>query len=810
MRSLLIIISLVAFISGCTGDKNPIVSFNLDEPRNTILFDKEWKFFRGDSAGLENMDFDDSFWRSLDLPHDWSIEDIPGTNSPIDSTAAGGLDAGYLVGGTGWYRKTFYMPENIDGRKFMIRFDGVYMNADVWINNTHLGFHPYGYTTFRFDITDHLAAGEKNTIAVRVRNEGHNSRWYSGSGIYRHVWLTVTSQAHLDPWSTFVNATVQVDSATINYGTTIFNDSGNDGEFVLVSHVLDKSGKEIVLREVLLNVPADSEFDFRDVIGTGSPDLWSPDSPSLYTMVTELWEKTSGGNKKLTDKVETTFGIRSVEINTTEGFVLNGKPVELKGGCMHHDNGPLGAAAFDRAEERRVELMKEAGFNAIRCSHNPPSPAFLDACDRLGMMVIDESFDMWAEQKNPQDYHLYFNEWWQKDVESMVRRDRNHPSIIMWSIGNEVPERGKPEGARLAKLQADFIRQLDTTRMITSAVNSLDPDKDPYFAELDVAGYNYAVSSYVPDHKRLPERIILSTESFALEAFEYWMGAKDNPWVIGDFVWTGFDYLGEASIGWLGYPHDKSFFPWTHAFCGDIDICGFKRPQSFYRDVLWKDNTQLSVFVKPPVPSFPLNPDKAEWSKWEWQDVVQHWNWQGYEGKPLEIEVYSSCEEVELFLNDVSLGRKKTNRITEFIARWNVPFSEGTLRAKGFNGNKEVASNELRTAGKASAIKLTADSQSLKNSGQDLCYITVELIDASGNRDPLSNDQVNFEIGGPGYIQAVGSSNPMGAESFVQPRRKVYQGRCIVIVRSAETTGEITLKASAEGMGSSEIKINVI
>lgn len=796
---------LVYFFSACSKNQDNTLILS-EGPRSTLLFDDDWKFFRGDTVNPEDPEFDDSSWRMLDLPHDWSIEDLPGKDYPIDSTAPGGLDAGYLVGGTGWYRKTFDLPRHIDGKRFQLQFDGIYMNADVWLNNKHLGNHPYGYTTFKYDITDDLLPGKTNMIAVRVRNEGHNSRWYSGSGIYRHVWLNVHGPVHLDSWHTFVTSSLNSNgSAAINVNGTIFNDSGEEKKLILVTRISDKAGKEVAESETEFASTGNNEYEHKMIIE--SPELWSVDSPSLYNAVIEIW--TPGKAEKL-DELSIPTGIRIVAINVNDGFKLNGKPLELKGACMHHDNGPLGAAAFDRAEERKVQLMKDAGFNAIRCSHNPPSQAFLDACDRLGMLVIDESFDMWTEPKNPQDYHLYFNEWWQKDVESMVRRDRNHPSVVMWSIGNEIPERAKPEGAALAKKQVDFIRQLDTTRMITSAVNSLAPDKDPYFATLDVAGYNYAYEKYVSDHKRLPDRIIMSTESFPLEAFEYWMASADNPWVIGDFVWTGYDYLGEASIGWLGYPHNKSFYPWTHAYCGDIDICGFKRPQSYYRDALWKGNKQLSIFVKPPVPSFPINPEKAEWSKWEWQDVVGHWNWEGNEGKNLEVEVYSSCEEAELFLEGVSLGRKKTNRENEFIAKWQVPYKPGVLAAKGYNGNEEVAGYEIKTASAPESVKLTADRNEITHGGQDLCYVVVELIDKYGIRNTLCNDQVTFEIDGPGVIQAVGSSNPMGIESFTKPHRNAYQGRCLIIIRSGKEMGEIRLKATSENTGSAHITINVI
>lgn len=777
--------------------------------RTEYLFDYDWFFHRGDTIDASKLSFNDTGWRRLDLPHDWSIEDIPGTGSPIDSTAPGGLDAGYLVGGTGWYRKSFYLPEKIGKKLFQIQFDGIYMNADVWINGKHLGNHPYGYTSFRYDITDALLPGEKNIIAVKVSNEGHNSRWYTGSGIYRHVRLIITDPVHLDPWWLSVT-TPEVDSSEVNVHIrfSVFNNSGVTKNLSVVSRINDPSGKESIVKEVTMK----SEKDITDInqeISINSPLLWSVDDPELYYLSVEIYSVTDEG-KVLSDNISVPFGIRSVRINAIDGFVLNGKPIELKGGCMHHDNGPLGSAAFDRAEERRVELMKSNGFNAIRCSHNPPSPAFLDACDRMGMLVIDETFDMWREPKNPDDYHLYFDEWWQKDVESMVRRDRNHPSIVLWSIGNEIPERGKPEGAALAKLHSAFIRNIDSSRMITSAVNSLGPDKDPYFEAVDVCGYNYAVDRYLPDHKRLPERIILSTESFPLEAFKYWTAAKNDPWVIGDFVWTGFDYLGEASIGWLGYPHDKSFYPWTQAYCGDIDICGFKRPQSYYRDILWGNGKQISVFVTPPVPSFPINPDKAEWSKWEWRDVVPSWNWEGYEGKPLKVEVYSSFPEVELFLNDVSLGRKSNNIKNEWTAIWEVKYHPGVLSARGYNGSGSGAVSELTTSGAPSHIKLEADRNVIKSDGQDLSFITVDLVDENGNINTQADDKIDFEISGPGQLQAVGSAYPMGTESFVQPHRKAFRGRCLVIVRAGKSKGDIVLKATSAKTGTTNIKVAVI
>jgi beta-galactosidase len=777
------------------------------EGRSEILFDSGWRFYRGVVEGAEMAKFNDSTWRMLDLPHDWSIEDIPGTCSPFDSNAIGGIDAGYLVGGTAWHRKTFYAGPNISKKVIYLQFDGIYMNADIWLNGHPLGNHPYGYTSFMYDITGKLFPGKNNTLAVRVKNEGCNSRWYSGSGIYRHVWINAMEPLHIEQWGTFISTpVVKTSGAKVNVRTSVFNESGKSEEVILVTRIMNADRTEVAKTESNQTIPSGNKFEFNQDIALLSPSLWSVESPVLYTAVNEISRMNGLEHSEVIDKIETQFGIRTVSVSAEKGFLLNNKPLKLKGGCMHHDNGPLGTAAYDRAEERRVELMKASGFNAIRCAHNPPSPAFLTACDQLGMLVIDEAFDMWREQKNPEDYHLYFDEWWQKDINSMVLRDRNHPSVIFWSIGNEVPERGKPEGATLANTLASYIRTLDPTRPVTSAVNSVSPDKDPYFATLDISGYNYAISNYVSDHKRLPERVMFGSESYALEAFDYWMAVLDNPWVIGDFVWTGYDYLGEASIGWLGYPHEGSFYPWSLAYCGDIDICGWKRPQSYYRDALWKDN-QLSVFVKPPKPSFGLNPKKEKWSKWEWQDVVSSWNWEGYENQPLQVSVYSSYGEAELFLNNKSLGKKKTDRSTEFKASWDVPYQAGELRAIGYQGEKPSDTAILRTAGEPTQIRLIADRNNIKADGQDLSYITVELLDDKGIKNPNAENLIKFEVEGLGKIIGVGNANPISTESFQAPERKAWQGRCLVVIKSEKQPGDIHLKASSNGLNTCEITI---
>ncbi|PWT89885.1 MAG: glycoside hydrolase family 2 [Blastocatellia bacterium] len=777
-------------------------------PRSTVLFDSNWRFHRGGAQGAESADFDDSKWRELDLPHDWSIEDLPGTNSPFDPNAISQVNGGFTTGGTGWYRKAFTISNAQDGKRIVVQFDGVYMNAEIWLNGQWVGTHPYGYTSFWFDLTDKVKRNAANVLAVKVRNEGENSRWYSGSGIYRHVWLKTLDPTHIAQWGTYITSSkVNQSSASLKIKTAVTNQRDSSSSIRLLTRIVDIKGREVARVESNQTIDPHGVYEFNQETTVASPMLWSPDSPTLYTAITEVRR-----DRDHVDSVETKFGIRTISFDTTNGFILNGKPLKLKGGCLHHDNGPLGARAFDRAEERRVELLKASGYNALRLAHNPPSPAFLDACDRLGMMVIDEAFDMWREGKNPHDYHLFFDEWWKRDIDSMIARDRNHPSVIMWSIGNEIPSRQKPEVVKVAKELADHVRELEPTRPITSAVNDLREDKDPYFATLDVGGYNYAAfgdrtkSLYEFDHKRVPNRVMFGSESYPLEAFDAWMNVVDHPYVIGDFVWTAFDYLGEASIGWRGYFQEQSFYPWNIAYCGDIDTCGWKRPQSYYRDALWKPD-QLSVFVTPPQPSFPPNPKRQFWSKWHWFDVVANWNWAGYERKPLNVTVYSSCDEVELFLNGKSLGKKPTNRATEFKNAWSVPYEPGLIKAIGYRAAKQVNSSELRTASQPTHLALSADRTNIRADNQDLSYVTVQLIDESGVRNPMADNLVNFSLTGPGEIIAVANGNPMSTESYQQSHRKAWQGRLLVVVRSTKEPGKITLTATADSLRSASAVI---
>ena len=773
------------------------------------LFDTGWKFNKGGLQTGSHPDFDDSGWRTVDLPHDWSIEDIAGTSSPFDSSAVGQRSSAFTHGGTAWYRKSFVIDKDAMNKRMYIQFDGVYMNAEVWLNGQKLGSNPYGYSSFWFDISKVVKIGERNIIAVKVMNEGENTRWYSGSGIYRHVWLTFKAPVHVAHWRTYITTpSVNTNSASIHARYEIRNDHDKQNEVRVQTLLLAPNGKEVARTESKKNVAASGTSVFEYDLIVNTPQLWSIEKPNLYIAKTIVFV-----DDQPTDEVATPIGIRTISFDTQKGFQLNGKSLELKGGCAHHDHGPLGAKSFDRAEERKVALLKANGFNAIRTSHNPPSPAFLDACDRLGMLVIDEAFDMWRVEKNPFDYHLYFDSHWKRDIESMLYRDRNHPSIIMWSIGNEIPAMNEPQTVDVAKMLADHVRSLDPTRPVTAAVNDIGKGKDPFFSQLDVAGYNYGINfawnegpnenKYETDHAREPKRIMYGSESFPLKMFDYWMAAKDNSWVIGDFVWTAVDYLGEAGIGYIGFPQVKRFYPWAAAYCGDIDICGWKRPQSFYRDALWNDSPALSIFVKNPTPTFEENPARASWSNWQFLDVWPSWTWPGYDGRSMEVQVYANYDRVELFINGKSLGQKITNRDTKYTATWNVPYQPGTLKAIGFHGKKKSAPVILATASEATKIKMSPDRMALNANGQDLSYVTIELVDENGVLDPGSDDLVMFSIEGPGTIVGVGNANPVSDESFVKPQRKAWKGKCLVIVKSGKTPGNIILRATSGEMKSS-------
>jgi len=799
----------------CSVHQDGLTVINTNGVRE-IPFDADWLFLRDNPADAEQPDFADSAWRILDTPHDWSIEDMPANADkkqigPFSEDSPGQASTGHVVGGTAWYRKHFRL--NADTTKIVtIHFDGVYMNSDVWLNGKHLGKHPYGYTPFSLELSPYLnPPGADNVLAVQVKNEGKNSRWYSGSGIFRHVWLTVTEPVRVQTWGVAI-ATPEVSerTATVHIKTTVQNNTDTDVSVTLNSRLECKGIMVTRAIQTPAQVAAHSAAEVEQVIKVSAPQLWSPETPNLYTAVIAIEQE-----GKPVDVVSQTFGIRSIRFDAETGFTLNGQPVLLRGGCVHHDNGPLGSATIDRAEERRVEIIKGFGFNAIRTSHNPPSKQCLDACDRQGMLVIDEAFDMWQREKNPQDYHLFFDENWRSDLSAMELRDRNHPSVFMWSIGNEINERADPYGLELTRAMSALVHQLDPTRPVTAAICEFWDHRgrpweatDPAFALLDVGGYNYQWQRYESDHAHYPQRLMAGTESVALQAFENWQQVEQYPWVIGDFVWTGMDYLGESGIGnSILYKDttDVGFWrewPWFNAYCGDIDICGFKKPQSYFRDVVWH-LSPLEMAVHVPIPQG----YKERVSFWGWPDEQQSWTWPGHEGDTLQVSVYSHCEQVILELNGEKIGEKPVSAATRLKATFKAPYQPGVLKAIGITDGKEVAAKIFTTTGAPAKLSLTADRNPITCSRNDLAYITVEAVDAQGRLVPDAEIPINFSIRGNGELAAVGNGKPDDMRSFKTPQCTTFHGRCLVIVRPNGKAGKIKLQAEAENMQSAELVI---
>ncbi|MEO8110253.1 MAG: glycoside hydrolase family 2 TIM barrel-domain containing protein [Ginsengibacter sp.] len=792
-----------------------IASGVINAQRIQTLFDADWKFFKGDVTDGDKENINDNDWRIVELPHDWSIEDLPGQSDsvigPFTAKSVGTTATAYTVGGTAWYRKHFTL-NNITGKKVSVYFDGVYMNSDVWINEHHLGNYPYGYTAFYYDLTPYLKQNGENILAVRVRNEGKNSRWYSGSGIYRHVWLTITNPVHVEQWGVYITTPkVSESAATVNIKTTLIHDEQNAQPLKLRTRILDANNKVVAALETSVNKSTSqlNKDTIAQTLQVATPHRWSPDHPYLYHAVTEVIR-----GARVIDHVVTNFGVRSIEITAEKGFLLNGKSIKLRGGCVHHDNGPLGSATIDRAEERRVELLKQFGYNAVRTSHNPPSQQFLDACDRVGVIVIDEAFDQWEREKNPEDYHLYFDTSWQRDIDAMVLRDRNHPSVIFWSIGNEINERADAPGLAIAKKLRDEVKLLDSTRPVTEAICHFW-DHPGYtwdttaaaFALLDVGSYNYQWKQYESDHKKYPERIMMGTESVAKEAFENWQQVEQHPYVIGDFVWTAMDYLGETGIGHTGLDSTPGFqlqtFPWFNAWCGDIDLIGGKKPQSYYRDVVW-NRSKLEMLVHTPIPEG----HTEAVSFWGWASELPSYTFPGTEGKPLQVHVYTRYSAVRLVLNGKTIAEQNVSPQAQLTATFHINYEPGVLKAIGLQGGKAVDSVVLQTAGKPASVRLTADHAHIHASRNDLAYVTAEVIDAKGQLVPDALLPLHFSISGNGEIIATANANPSGMESFQQPRHKTFQGKCLIIVRPKGKAGKIKLKAEGEGLTAGEVAID--
>ncbi|WP_308599779.1 glycoside hydrolase family 2 TIM barrel-domain containing protein [uncultured Dysgonomonas sp.] len=807
--------------------------------RENVDFTEGWKFYLGDDSIAYNTQYDDAKWRILDLPHDWSIEADFSLKNP--ATPGGGA----LPGGIGWYRKDFVVDKSDEGKNVYIDFDGIYWNSKVWINGHLLGERPNGYISFRYDLTPYIKVGERNVIAVRVDNSKQpNSRWYSGSGIYRNVRLVTTNALHVDLWGTYVTTpTVTKDNAEIKIETNIKNSSDLSQIFELYSILIDKDGKEIAGINNSESVGVGENISMNQSLKVSNPILWSIDNPYLYKIVTRIEQ-----NGKVVDEYETPLGIRYFSFDPNKGFFLNGESVKIKGVCNHHDLGFLGAAVNTRAIERQLEILKEMGCNGIRTSHNPPAPELLDLCDKMGFIVMDEAFDMWRKKKSPYDYSQYFPEWHERDLTDLILRDRNHPSIFMWSIGNEILEQWSHINADTLDLQqanmvlnfantlnkkdidakelhvnslltiklADIAKKLDPTRPITTGNNETEPSNHIFRSgAMDIIGFNYHENNWVNFHEKFPNQKLNITESTSglmsrgyyempSDSMNIWperwdkpfdrpvhhCSSYDNchvPWgsthedtwrlvknydhISGVYLWTGFDYLGEPTPFW--WPSRSSYF-------GVIDLAGFPKDIYYMYQSEWTNKYVLHIFP--------------------------HWNWN--EGQTVDIWAYfNNADEVELFLNGLSLGKKAKEKDVYHVF-WRVPFQKGTLKAVSYKDGKEVLTREVKTTGDPIFIRLTADRQTIKADGKDLSFITVEALDAEGNPVPVADNLINFTIEGDGFIAGTDNGDPTDPNSLKKPSRKLFSGKALAVVQSHKKAGKIILKATSSNLKQASIEIN--
>ena len=782
--------------------------------RKTEDFCSSWKFHPGDIRDGENPTIDDSRWRGLDLPHDWSIE---GEFNKYNPASPGG---GALPGGIGWYRKSFTMPSTAKGKAVFVEFDGIYRNSEVWINGHALGKRPYGYISFRYELTSFLNYGSTpNVIAVKVDNSQQpNSRWYSGSGIYRNVRLVTTDPVCVDQWGTYITASNVSDaSATVTVRTSVRNGSSRNQRITLETVLLDPSGKELTRARYDGLVPSGGVSEMTREFEVKNPPIWSVEKPQLLKAVTRVLK-----NGSACDDYTTVFGIRTFMFDVDKGFILNGKQVKIKGVCNHHDLGCLGSAVNFRALERQLQIMKEMGVNAIRTSHNPPAPELLALCDRMGFIVLDEAFDMWKQPKTKYDYSMDWDKWHVRDLTDMVLRDRNHPSVFMWSIGNEVLEQYNKKdtsGIAIAHELASIVRGLDHTRPITSALNDQDT-LNPLIRSgaLDLTGYNYAHKTFPDFPKVYPGKKFLGTETTSALATrghydlpadtvrvwpvrwdiaftggnpdntcsaydncrvpwgstheETWKIVKKYDFLSGMFIWTGFDYLGEPT------PYD---WPSRSSYFGIVDLAGFPK-DSYYMY-------------------------QSEWTSKPVLHLLPHWNWK--KGDTVDVWAYSNADEVELMLNGTSLGTKKKIGDDLHVA-WRVAFVPGTLKAIGRTAGKPDLLQEVKTAGPAARIVLEADRSSISADGKDLSFVTVRVVDAEGNIVPDADNMIGFDVQGAGRLVGVDNGLQTSHESFKASSRKAFNGLCLAVLQSGTTPGQITITARATGLQSGTVVVQTV
>ena len=744
--------------------------------RSSQLFDFGWQFTHNGTT------------QTVDLPHDWDI--FEGPNSGQGTTGTGG---GWFEAGKGEYRKEFRV-ESLELRDKLVKlhFEGVYQKAEVYVNGQRAGQHHYGYTPFTVDVTPYINKDKKqaNEVVVKVDNSQQpNCRWYSGSGIYRHVWLETMPALHIAENGVFVTTPeVSSDKARVQVDVTVQNESQTDRNATVV----------VGSAQLMVAVKAGESKTVTTTLFVNNPRLWSPESPTLYEAKVELKE---AGN--VIDNATARYGIRSFSFDAENGFVLNGQKVLINGACVHHDDGVLGARAFDDAEIRKVRQIKEAGFNLIRTSHNPTTRAFLDACDSIGMLVIDEAFDGWRTQKNPYDYSTVIDSCFRQDIHAMVLRDRNHPSVISWSIGNEVIERKDIRVVYTARQMKKTIHELDTTRPVTEALCAWDRDweiYDPHAEVLDVAGYNYMIFKHASDHERDPKRVIWQTESYPRDAFRNWAMVNDFPYVVGDIVWTGLDYLGESGIGRNYYKGEREGESWIEggqpewhgAPCGDVDITGWRKPISHYREMLWNltpnpsPKGEGSIYLCAKEPNGYHGEIKTTmWSVWP---TWESWTWPSWEGKPVEVEVYTHQPEVKLYLNDQLIGTKQVSRDTEFKAVFSVPYKAGTLRAEA--GGESVT---MKTAGEPARLRLTPDRTVMTADGQSLTFVTVEVLDKQGTLVPEAAIDCEATVKGAGKLLAFASADLKDTEPYTSSHVKTWKGRALLVVRSTQKGGSVNV-----------------
>ena len=764
----------------------------LSQSRITNSFDNDWRFLKGNAVNAEKTDFNDSVWRRLNVPHDWSIE------GPFDENNPTGGGGGFLPSGVSWYRKHFTVQEKAKTKRVFIEFDGVMGISDVWINGVHLGQRPSGYISFEYELSEHINFGKDNVIAVRADTSLQPaSRWYTGAGIYRHVRLVTKDAVHIPQYGTVVS-TPQVDDkqAKVKVSSEVVNQSNMARQLSLLVILFDPNGKPLSASETkAVSVAPGKTTSFEIELTVKNPQLWHVENGSLYKANVQIRE-----DKKTFDNETVAFGIREFHFDADTGFWLNGKNFKVKGVCIHHDGSAFGAAVPLAVWERRLKELRRLGANAIRTAHNPPAPEFLDLADRMGFLVMDELFDQWTVAKNPYDYHLYFNEWSKRDVRDTVRRDRNHPSIILWSAGNEIHDTPKPEIAiPILKGLVETFHANDSTRPVTQGLfrPNVSKDYDNGLADLlDVVGQNYREKEILAAHKQKPTRKIIGTEN--THELNQWLAVRDNPEYAGHFVWSGIDYLGETAK-----------YPTVAYNSGLLYKTAAPRPIAFQRQSWW--TTEPMVYIARRVaqtPKLPTDPGYNPVEERRPTVLFSDWTPKNLEKHEENVEIYSNCEEVELFLNGKSLG-KKQKPADDSTRNWKVNFEAGTIKAIGMNGGKIAANYELRTAGKPAKILLSVDKSAIANNWDDVAFVTVTIVDENGTLVPNADDLITFKTTGAGVVAAVDSADNNSHESYQAVARRAFQGICFAMLKANTGKGKIMLTAASPNLKSNTISVNV-